>query len=509
MRAAAVQLQSTPDRERNLATADRLTRGRPPAGAELVVLPGEVAGARHARADDRRRRAVRRPDPARGRRASRASSASTSSPARSPSASTAASAAPTRRSTSAPTASCRRPTARSTCSTSRSAGASTRSPSTRRRATRSCVSETADGVGLGPDASVTTSASPSSTGSSPSGARRSSPCRPRSRSPRRATTGRSCCAPARSRARRSSSPPTRSASTRPGIRSGGRSMIVDPWGVVLATAPDTETFVDRRARPRAPGRDPPHAALAGQPPSRGVPLADRGHRVVALQAGAVDKRRIILDAAVRVFAREGFHTCRVSDIADEAGVAYGLVYHYFKSKDQVLDTLFLERWDVLLEAIRETDAPGRPRRAEAARDRRLHHRLLPSRSRPDEGDHRRGHARRELVRRGPHRQDRRGLRADPRRGREGAADGRVPRRDPGRVRGHGVLRRDRAGAHRLDLRAARRGRRRVRAGQGPRRRDDLSAASPHRLRRHDRQRSRQAPGLVRPARRHRAPWPRS
>ena len=71
---------------------------------------------------------------------------------------------------------------------------------------------------------------------------------------------------------------------------------------------------------------------------------------------AVDKRRVILDAAVRVFAREGFHTCRVSDIADEAGVAYGLVYHYFKSKDQVLDTLFLERWDILLEAIRHTDA---------------------------------------------------------------------------------------------------------------------------------------------------------
>ena len=71
---------------------------------------------------------------------------------------------------------------------------------------------------------------------------------------------------------------------------------------------------------------------------------------------AVDKRRVILDAAVRVFARHGFHTCRVSDIADEAGVAYGLVYHYFQSKDEVLDTLFLERWAVMLEAIRDIDA---------------------------------------------------------------------------------------------------------------------------------------------------------
>jgi AcrR family transcriptional regulator len=71
--------------------------------------------------------------------------------------------------------------------------------------------------------------------------------------------------------------------------------------------------------------------------------------------GAVDKRRMILDAAVRVFAHRGFNGCRVSDIADEAGVAYGLVYHYFRSKDEVLDTLFLERWNVLLDVIRELD----------------------------------------------------------------------------------------------------------------------------------------------------------
>jgi TetR/AcrR family fatty acid metabolism transcriptional regulator len=73
-----------------------------------------------------------------------------------------------------------------------------------------------------------------------------------------------------------------------------------------------------------------------------------------------DKRRVILDAAVRVFARQGFHACRVSDIADEAGVAYGLVYHYFASKDEVLDTLFLERWDVMLALIREVDAEPLP-----------------------------------------------------------------------------------------------------------------------------------------------------
>jgi TetR/AcrR family fatty acid metabolism transcriptional regulator len=75
---------------------------------------------------------------------------------------------------------------------------------------------------------------------------------------------------------------------------------------------------------------------------------------------APEKRRLILDAAVRVFARQGFHACRVSDIADEAGVAYGLVYHYFASKDEILDTLFLERWQVMLQLIREVDGDTIP-----------------------------------------------------------------------------------------------------------------------------------------------------
>jgi TetR/AcrR family transcriptional regulator, fatty acid metabolism regulator protein len=81
---------------------------------------------------------------------------------------------------------------------------------------------------------------------------------------------------------------------------------------------------------------------------------------------AVDKRRVILDAAVRVFARQGFHSARVSDIADQAGVAYGLVYHYFDSKDEVLDTLFLERWNLMLDAIREVDEGDAPPREKLA-----------------------------------------------------------------------------------------------------------------------------------------------
>jgi len=80
------------------------------------------------------------------------------------------------------------------------------------------------------------------------------------------------------------------------------------------------------------------------------------------RAAGGDKRRMILDAAVVAFANRGFHACRVSDIADEANVAYGLVYHYFRSKDEVLDTLFLDRWNILLDVISEIDGQDIPAR---------------------------------------------------------------------------------------------------------------------------------------------------
>jgi len=66
---------------------------------------------------------------------------------------------------------------------------------------------------------------------------------------------------------------------------------------------------------------------------------------------ARDKRQVILDAAIVVFARTGYHGSRVSDIAREAGIAYGLVYHYFKNKEEILDTIFRERWGGFVEAV--------------------------------------------------------------------------------------------------------------------------------------------------------------
>jgi TetR/AcrR family fatty acid metabolism transcriptional regulator len=73
-----------------------------------------------------------------------------------------------------------------------------------------------------------------------------------------------------------------------------------------------------------------------------------------------DRRRQILEAAVKVFARSGFHTSRVGDIAEEAGVAYGLVYHYFKSKEELLETIFRDTWTQMLERINEVQASGVP-----------------------------------------------------------------------------------------------------------------------------------------------------
>jgi TetR/AcrR family transcriptional regulator, fatty acid metabolism regulator protein len=73
-----------------------------------------------------------------------------------------------------------------------------------------------------------------------------------------------------------------------------------------------------------------------------------------------DKRRYLLDAAVRVFARKGFHASRVGDIAEEAGVAHGLLYHYFASKDQVLEAVFHENWSVLLARIASVEEADEP-----------------------------------------------------------------------------------------------------------------------------------------------------
>jgi len=77
-------------------------------------------------------------------------------------------------------------------------------------------------------------------------------------------------------------------------------------------------------------------------------------------AAQAEKRRQIMEAAVRAFARKGYHACRVGEIAEEAGVAYGLVYHYFGSKEEVLESIFRDTWTQMLARIREVAESGEP-----------------------------------------------------------------------------------------------------------------------------------------------------
>ncbi len=72
----------------------------------------------------------------------------------------------------------------------------------------------------------------------------------------------------------------------------------------------------------------------------------------------VDKRVQILDAALAVFTRKGVFATRIADIASEAGIAYGLVYHYFRNKEEILNTIFEERWARVTELLERAEARG-------------------------------------------------------------------------------------------------------------------------------------------------------
>ena len=67
-------------------------------------------------------------------------------------------------------------------------------------------------------------------------------------------------------------------------------------------------------------------------------------KAAAAPDGEHDRRKTILRAAVEVFATKGYHGCRIADVAREAGVAYGLVYHYFQNKEELLKSVFELAW---------------------------------------------------------------------------------------------------------------------------------------------------------------------
>jgi AcrR family transcriptional regulator len=79
---------------------------------------------------------------------------------------------------------------------------------------------------------------------------------------------------------------------------------------------------------------------------------------------SVRTRERIVAAAIEVFARRGLHGARVADIAEEAGIAYGLVYHHFRNKEEILAAIFQERWGRhlgYLEEVAGSPAPVRER----------------------------------------------------------------------------------------------------------------------------------------------------
>jgi TetR/AcrR family transcriptional regulator, fatty acid metabolism regulator protein len=86
----------------------------------------------------------------------------------------------------------------------------------------------------------------------------------------------------------------------------------------------------------------------------------------------IDRRAELVDAALRVFARKGFHASRVGDIAEEAGVAHGLLYHYFRSKEEVLETIFRDTWTQLVADTQRIEESGVPFREQLRRFARIY-----------------------------------------------------------------------------------------------------------------------------------------
>ncbi len=77
-------------------------------------------------------------------------------------------------------------------------------------------------------------------------------------------------------------------------------------------------------------------------------------RVHSLKVGVMklkkeEKKRKIIDAAIKIFARNGYFNSRVSEIAKEAGVADGTIYIYFSSKEELLSAIFDEALQVFVE----------------------------------------------------------------------------------------------------------------------------------------------------------------
>jgi len=70
-----------------------------------------------------------------------------------------------------------------------------------------------------------------------------------------------------------------------------------------------------------------------------------------MQTNDSEKKKIIIDAALKQFSKKGYNKARMMDIAKEAGMSYGLLYHYYKNKDAIFVTIVEDWWSKLFSEL--------------------------------------------------------------------------------------------------------------------------------------------------------------
>jgi TetR/AcrR family fatty acid metabolism transcriptional regulator len=91
------------------------------------------------------------------------------------------------------------------------------------------------------------------------------------------------------------------------------------------------------------------------------------------------KEELIREAAVHVFSRKGFHKARAEEIAEEAGVAVGTIYNYFKSKADILLSIFKEEFEDQMRFYEELQKSALPVPEQIRRILQAHFSLLNER----------------------------------------------------------------------------------------------------------------------------------
>lgn len=71
---------------------------------------------------------------------------------------------------------------------------------------------------------------------------------------------------------------------------------------------------------------------------------------------AAEKKKMIIRASIKVIAKNGYQRSRISDIVEEAGIAHGLFYHYFPSKEDLMIGIFTNSWEIMINYIKKINS---------------------------------------------------------------------------------------------------------------------------------------------------------